>query len=726
MSSPSKLAALRQRFRPLAWFGLCFVLIALVVRVVLLLKTGAGVPHTAGNLAYIFGVGLGYDLITFIYFAWPLVLVLWLVPTTRGSHPLRRWAVHALVLLVLCLAAMGVLHAMYQATFKQLWPLLLPLLYLLPMAAFNYTSRTGRAVLVGLGFVLVFGLLFVGMAEWVFWDEFGSRFNFIAVDYLVYTNEVVGNIQQSYPLAKWLSMLAVGALVLLALTRRGWRAVDDGSRWGDRAMVVLAWLGLTVLASFAVNADMKDRYENPYINSLAGNGIYQFFAAFRANRLDYPDFYRTLPQEQAFATMREALSTPDARFVSDDPHDLAREIRNPGPEKHLNVVLISVESLSGSYLAHFGNTASLTPNIDALAGQSLFFTNLYANGTRTVRGLEALSLSIPPTPGDSLVRQPGNEGLFSLADVFNTHGYSSEFVYGGYGYFDNMNHFFASNGYAAVDRESIPADATIHGENVWGVADEDLFTLAMQRMDRIQAQGKPFFLHVMTTSNHRPYTFPEGRVDAPQGKRAGAVKYTDWAIGDFIRRMREKPYFDDTVFVITADHCADSAGDTAIPVNNYHIPLLIYAPKHFQPKQVDTLMSQIDIPPTLLGLLGFSYRSRFFGYDINQLPEGRQRAYPSTYQQLGFLQADRLTILSPPRAAEQVRPDLATGEASRLPTIDQPSLQQAIAAYQVAAQLAGDGGQRWHKEDATAVEPASAATVAASAGEVPMEGGEPR
>jgi phosphoglycerol transferase MdoB-like AlkP superfamily enzyme len=702
---------LRQRFRPLAWFGLCFLIVAFFVRLVLLVKAGSGVPDTLPNLLYIFGVGLFYDAVTFLYVAWPMVLFLWLVPTARGSRPgLVRWTIYAAVLLAICLAAMAVLHVLYQATLKQTWPLLLAFLFLLPMTAFTYTSRLGQRVLYGFGLVIVFGLLFVGAAEWVFWNEFSSRFNFIAVDYLIYTREVVGNIEQSYPLAKWMSLLVLGAVALVMATRCGLRARDDGSRWPGRSLVVLAWLALTALSAATVNAGMKDRYENPYINALAGNGIYQFFAAFRANRLDYPDFYRTLPKDEAFAVLRAALHTPDATFVSSDPHDLTRAIVNPGPEKHLNVVLISVESLSGEYLSHFGNKSNLTPNLDALADQGLFFTQLYANGTRTVRGLEALSLSIPPTPGDSLIRQPHNEGLFSLADIFNVRGYASQFVYGGFGYFDNMNYFFAHNGYTAVDRNDIPKGATIHGENVWGVADEDLYTLAMRQMDSIHASGKPFFLHLMTTSNHRPYTFPAGRVAMPQGRRDSAVKYTDWAIGDFIRRMRAKPYFDDTVFVITADHCASSAGDTAIPVNMYHIPLLIFAPKYFSPRRIEGLMSQIDIPPTLLGLLDFSYRSRFFGVDIDRLPAGQGRAFPSTYQKLGFLQRDRLTILSPPRAAEQVRPDLATGEATPLPSIDPASTDQAIAFYQVAAQLSRDGGLRWRAEDATPVQSAAPAT----------------
>ncbi|WP_425476883.1 LTA synthase family protein [Rhodanobacter thiooxydans] len=139
------------------------------------------------------------------------------------------------------------------------------------------------------------------------------------------------------------------------------------------------------------------------------------------------------------------------------------------------------------------------------------------------------------------------------------------------------------------------------------MADEDLYTLALGQMDKIHAAGKPFFLHIITTSNHRPFTFLADRVNFPQHSRQGAVAYTDWSIADFITRAQDKPYFADTVFVITADHEAASAGNASIPINRCHIPLWIYAPSHFKPQQVNRLSSQIDIPPTLLSLLHFSY-----------------------------------------------------------------------------------------------------------------------
>src|ERR1700754_3351206 len=630
--------AVRQRFRPLLWFGVLFVGVAFLAPLIPLVKPRHEVPPNLGQWLYLFLVGFGYDLVTYIYFAWPLVLALWLLP--------RR----------------------------------------------AYLSRWGHRIFMGLCFVLAFAVLYLGAAELVFWGEFSARFNFIAVDYLVYTHEVVGNIRESYPIGTCSVLLLLGTLAVMFFSRRTLAARDDGSRFLGRTAVVGVWLVLTVAVSFAVDGSMKDRSSNNYVNELAGNGIYQFFAAFRDNELDYAKYYPTLPKDEAFSNLRGLLKTPEATFTSDDPMDITRTITASGPEKKLNIVLISVESLSGDYVEGLdvSKHKHLMPNLDALASKSLFFTQLYANGTRTVRGLEALSLSVPPTPGESIVKRPGNEGLWSLADVFNAKGYESEFLYGGYGYFDNMNHFFASNGYTAVDRNEI-ADKDIHAENVWGVADEDLFTLVMKRMDDSYAKGKPFFGHVMTTSNHRPFTFPAGRVPLPQGSRRAAVQYTDWAIPDFLKRAATKPWFDDTIFVITADHCATSAGKTSLPVDRYHIPLYIYSPKHVQPGRVDRLMSQIDIPPTILGMLNFSYTSRFYGYDLFKLEPGRERAFLSTYQELGYLHGDVLSSLIPRQPVKEMVPQKTTGDATPVAQQDPVDAKDAITYYQTAAYLFTNG-----------------------------------
>ena len=624
--NPSSRSPLAARFRPLAWLAGAFLVVSTLTRFALLLATGRGVPHTAANLAWAFGIGLGYDLLALLYFATPLVLLLWLLP--------RRWLARG----------------------------------------------AGRAAVGIVCLLLLYALLFVAVAEWTFWEEFQTRFNFIAVDYLVYTTEVIGNIRESYPVGAILGVLGVvGAIVFFAT--RHWRAVvGDRAALPARTMFALSWLAAAALGTWLVTGAMKDRMSNTYVNELAGNGIYQFFAAYRSASLDYDRFYRTVPLEEAMAVARHGLASPDALFDGRD--GIARRIHNAAPERRLNVVLISVESLSADFSGTYGRVPSLTPQLDALTRDSLVFTRLYASGTRTVRGLEALSLSVPPTPGESIVKRAHNEGLFSLADVFNARGYDSQFLYGGYGAFDNMDYFFGHNGYAVHDRGEIPKDR-IHQANIWGVADEDLYTLALDRFDRDHAQNRPFFAHVMTTSNHRPYTFPEGRGPWPQGKRDSAVAYTDWAIGDFLRRARTHPWFKDTLFVITADHCASSAGKAALPVFRYHIPMWIYAPGLVKPGTFDGLMSQIDIPPTLLGLLGFDYESRFFGLDVfEKRPE---RAYIGTYELLGYLRDDRLVQLGPHRRADTVSPSVV-GDAPQPPLPEDPRMTlQAISDYEVAA-----------------------------------------
>lgn len=311
-------------------------------------------------------------------------------------------------------------------------------------------------------------------------------------------------------------------------------------------------------------------------------------------------------------------------------------------------MLIVVESLSADYLGEFGNQEGLTPNLDKLVGESLVFTNLLATGTRTVYGLSAVTLSAPPLPGNSIVRRPNNERLFNISSVLNQKGYTSKFIYGGYGYFDNMNYFYANNGFAVIDRSDF-ASNEISFANAWGVCDEDLFDKALSESDKEYGQGRKFFNLVMTTSNHRPFTYPENKIDIKSKTgRKGGVKYTDYAIGKLIEKAKERPWFDDTVFVIIADHTAGSAGKSDIVPSKYHIPLIIHAPKHIAAAKIDKLASQIDLAPTLFALLGFSYDSKFIGQNILD-PSAKPRAFISNYQQVGYVAGDNLVILKPNR-----------------------------------------------------------------------------
>lgn len=559
-------------------------------------------------------------------------------------------------------------------------------LTVIPQRLFTY--RGHRRAMSGIILLALSTLLFLLLAECVFWGEFATRFNFIAIDYLIYTTEVLTNIWESYPVL-WLLAVIFATAAILA-----WRMHRDGlltpwlnsltgwkTRWSAAAVHIVA---VVILAFTFNNQTAIPQNGNPCNVELAGNGIHSLFAAYYQNELDYNRFYLKVPLAEIGPRLRRHLAEPNAAFTSDEPLDIRRNIINPGPEKRWNVVVIVEESLSASFVGCLGGKTR-TPNLDRLAGEGLLLTRCFATGTRTVRGLEAVTLSIPPTPGQSMLRRPDNGDLFSLGRLFHERGYTTTFVYGGYGRFDNMNAFYSANGYNILDRSS--PDATPQNfSTAWGVCDGDMFQWALRAADADHAVGRPFHQLIMTTSNHRPYTFPEGTIDAPQKSRSSAVRYSDHALGAFIDAAAGRDWFANTLFVIVADHCHSTSGRQKLPLDKYHIPLLFYAPGRLPVQSVDTVCSQIDVAPTIFGLLGWSYESQFFGRDVLNLPAEEGRAPLGTFQTLGLLVAETgtLTLLEPVRKLSYEKWAL-TAPFSLLEAETKNDPADCIALYQSAS-----------------------------------------
>ncbi len=541
----------------------------------------------------------------------------------------------------------------------------------------NYLSITAYGI-------YVFILLFTLIAEMTFWEEYGTKFNFIAVDYLIYTNEIIGTLQDSLPVKTIIGTMLLFVIVITWLVRQKLaNNIKFSNKLFNGWLIVGCAISILILTK-QYNSTTTFFSNNRYANELTLNGPYEFFKAFLNNSLDYNKFYTTLNSDVALELAKTNVLEEGQEFL--DNHTLSRLNTPKLAEKKYNIILITVESLSAEFLGYFGNKKNITPNLDRLIQDSLVFNNIYATGTRTVRGLEALTLSLPPTPGSSIIRRPDNGNLFNIGSVFNQKNYDVKFVFGGYSYFDNLKNYFINNKFQILDRSDLRIEE-ISFSNVWGVADEDIFSKALQAADNAYTSNKPFFQLVMTTSNHRPYTFPEGRIDLPSGGgRDAAVKYTDYAIGEFINKARGKKWFDNTIFVITADHCASSAGKTDLPIQKYHVPLIIYAPKLIKPAIITSLASQIDIPPTILGLLNFKYKSKFYGKNILHSPPNR--AFISTYQLLGYLKNNNLVILAPNKKPEQYKV-----EGSKLikATNDIQMVQEAISFYQTADEFYKNG-----------------------------------
>ncbi len=621
----------QNRFGVLVLFILVFLTVSVLTRAFLLVISFNRLDLTVGRFLGIFGIGFFFDIVTALYYCIPLTLFLMLVPDKLLRTRVLKWLV------------------------------------IFGFAFFTYI------------------ILFNAAAEYFFFEEFGVRFNFIAVDYLVYTREVVRNIVESYPMIPLLlTLLVITIAITFALRKQIGKSLAIPGTWKGRLGAGFLLLLLSVASFVFVEQDWSHFSTNNYDNTLAENGIYDFFAAFRDNRLNYASFYPTIDKQTLNTWLRQLLKEPNSTYTSSDPADITRSIKKEGVEKHLNLVFIVEESLSGSFMAHFGNKANLTPRFDELAEKSLFFTRLYATGTRTTRGLEAVTLSLPPTPGRSIIKRPHNENLFSLSTVLKPRGYDMMFLYGGYGYFDNMNYFYTHNGFRKIDRSDL-SEKEITFENAWGVCDEDMFNRCLKEFDETSAKGQPFCAVIMTTSNHRPYTYPEGKIDIPSHTgRKGAVKYADFATGKFLDDAESHPWFRNTVFVVVADHCASSMGKRALPVNRYHIPLFIYSPGHVTPGKVSTQCSQMDIAPTVFGLLNLSYDSQFFGRNTVDMRPEEGRALLATYSRMGYLKGNKLVILDVKKQSSEYDIDPVTFSPTLVQQPDKALIEEAISYYQGA------------------------------------------
>ncbi len=567
---------------------------------------------------------------------------------------------------------------------------------LLPLAIYAtflpdswYGSRANRMVLATGSWLTVFALVFLTFTESFFFEEFDARFNLVAFDYLAYPTEVAGDVWVEYPVLRVALVAALLATAALGWLRRFiWHGAASPTTLRQRQMPLALLTAGVLLASSLWSTDTLSGSTNRVANELIQNGLSSFVRAARTNEINYHANYRSADPRENLALVARELGRGGGRFTRLPEGRLDRAFtRRAGGLGRLNVVLVSSESFGAEFSRLYGSTSDLTPNFDAFARNGLWFSNAYASGTRTVRGLEAFASSIPPIPTVSILRRPGNEDVATWGAVMRSLGYRTGFLYGGYGYFDNMNQFFGSNGFDVVDRRSIDS---VRFENIWGVSDEDLFDRSLGWLDSAHAAGQPFFAIIMTTSNHKPFTFRPGLehlgIPPEGGGRSAGVRYADFALGQFLRQAGSHDWFDDTIFVVAADHGARVYGAEQIPLRTYEIPLMIYSPKHVPPQRVDELTTQIDIAPTVLGLLGLPYEAPFFGQDVLHTPPKGRVAFFNHNHDVAIYRDGRIVVLGLGGSVETFRYDPETDRYSPLPH-DAELERLGIAYYQTAYEL---------------------------------------
>ena len=491
-------------------------------------------------------------------------------------------------------------------------------------------------------------LIIGGIAELNFYREFESRYNSLVFEYLSHPFTVGGMVWDGYPVVRHLLVAALVFGTLWPIHRRILRSLRQtpAPRWRFVIASGAPWATplFIVLMVFAMRGGFQheplrwgDAFfsEQPFANHLALNGM------FTLGRTAWDQIYSTqeswtaaMKDEEALKATRQLVLTQRDTLQQPDIFPLLRQSQNPAPlqpvsDRPPNVVVILMESFAGRMVGALGQAAPITPDFDQLAKQGVLFTRAFSNGTHTHQGVYASMASWPNLPGYEYLMKmmEANQAMSCLPELLKRRGYQTLFLYNGEFSWDNKEGFFRQHGM----EEFIGRDDYVNPyfvDPVWGVSDIDVFRRANAEF-RERAKKGPFCATILTLSNHSPFNLLilclSQRLTPRQARKGATTPCVFFRLepGRIFPTARQEDYFDNTLFVITGDHGFASAPMvTSMNLSRFHVPLLFYAPAMLAPQTRTTVASQVDIVPSILGLLSENTRHQSWGRNLFALPEG--------------------------------------------------------------------------------------------------------
>jgi len=549
-------------------------------------------------------------------------LVIWKIDRVTGTGKLAE------------ILLQGVRVDIIQLCLLALVPLLLA-----PVLATQRLFRIWQKFTYGWVVAAIVLLVFLEVATPGFINEYDVRPNRIFVEYLKYPNEVFSMLWRGFKIEIFSVLISASLTAWIAHRyMKPWLSMP--SSWSNKKTWVI-WPLIFILTAFGIRSSLGHRPANPalfaitadsMVNSLVLNSGYSVvYATYNLlKETKSSDIYGKMPRE-------EILRLTGAKDT--DIPTLTTLIPSHKREKPLNLVIILQESLGATFVESLGGTP-VTPNLEKLKEQGIWFEQLYATGTRSVRGIEAVTAGFAPTPADSTVKlSKSQKNFFTLAALLEKRGYNTEFIYGGESHFDNMRSFFTGNGFNHIVEQKDYKNPVFISS--WGVSDEDLLNKTHEQLLAHHKTGKPFFTLAFSSSNHAPFEFPDGRIELyeqPKGTDNNAVKYADYAIGEFFKKAQQSEYWKDTVFLIVADHDIRVRGVSLVPVERFHIPGLILG-ADIKPLRYQGMASQIDLPVTLLSLMGIEAQHPMIGRDLSSVaPDSPGRAMMQYNANFGWME----------------------------------------------------------------------------------------
>lgn len=550
-------------------------------------------------------------------------------------------------------------------------------------------------------------LLLLELATPTFIGQFDTRPNKIFIDYLIYPKEVMGMLFKGFLIPVGIVFLFL-SLFIWALWRYRVRLFrvepHDYSIKLVISPVLLFLLFFGARSSLTsvrpINASNAIFSNDQLTNNLGLNSFYTVaYAAYSLkNERNASKMYGKMEVKEAMARVRKYMTADEQDFLEPDKSLQHRQRANQSANTPYNLVIILEESLGADYVGCLGGLP-LTPEFDKLTEDGLLFTNLYCTGTRSVRGIEAVVTGFLPSASESVVKLSNSQtDFYTIARLLKSRGYATSFIYGGSSNFDNMGAFFQGNGFdVIIDEDDYDAQHSVFHGN-WGWSDEDLMVKAVEHFKTIK---QPFMSLIFSSSNHEPFEYPSGRIeqyDSEYNTVNNAIKYADYSIGKFFKLVKEESFYQNTIFLVIADHNTRTYGKHLVPINKFHIPALIIGPEIPKGARYDKLCSQLDIQPTVLAVMNLNFVSPMPGrnlFDSHKNYKGR--SIMQFHDVNAFRVENEVVILQPNRSPVQFLVERDT-IFTAMP-VDQELAKDALAHLITASYLYSEKKYRLYLND---------------------------
>lgn len=474
--------------------------------------------------------------------------------------------------------------------------------------------------------IIISFIIYIEIATFPFMFEYDVRPNYLFVEYLEYPKEVFSMIFKDYLLELIVALCAISTFVYVYLKKCNttFHEVFDLS-FKQRVLWLLPLLLILFLgirSSFghrAANVSDAMFSTNRVLNEITKNSLHSIGYAIYANAKHGT---KNLQKRYGKLDVQEALDLVKKSLCIDTNNSqsplLRLEKSHFQSNKAKNLVIFIQESLGYQFVEPLGGEAGITPNLNKLSQEGIFFTDLYSNGTRSVRGIAGVVSGNFSIPGKGVVkRNKSQKDYFTIAKLLKPLGYHTSFFYGGESRFDNMKGWFLGNGFdEVIDQEKFENPSYV---GTWGVCDEEVVDRANEEYKRLSLANKKFASVIFSTSNHTPFDFPQEKIELIEGVAPksvqNAVKYADYSIAKLIENAKKEGYYKDTVFVIVADHNIRVYGNSIVPVDMFQIPGLILG-GGIEALQYDKIATQADVLATALDLLGLDLEVPIMGHSI--------------------------------------------------------------------------------------------------------------